>query len=116
MPHLLPDGKLDDERRVALYWEVYGLDPALLPRVTVSVSRVRASRARRLAEKLGLRDEPQTVQMQWETDAPGTHTTAGSVTLDLRDRPAGTWRVSITVTAPDGTTATADRELVLGAR
>jgi hypothetical protein len=116
LERLLPDGELGAERRVALYWEVYGLDPALLPRVTVSVSRVRASRARRLAEKIGLRDEPQTVQMEWETDVPATHTAAGAVTLDLRDRPAGMWRVSITVTAPDGRTATAQRDLLLGTR
>ncbi len=110
--HLLPDGELDADRRVTLYWEIYGLDSAMLPRVTVSVSRVRASRARRLAEKLGLREEPQPVQMQWQTDAPAA---AGSVTLDLRDRPAGTWRVSITVALPDGVIATANRELVLRA-
>jgi hypothetical protein len=115
LERLLPDGELGADRRVALYWEVYGLDPALLPRVTVSVSRVRASRARRLAEKIGLRDEPQTVHMEWETDVPATHTAAGAITLDLRDRPAGVWRVSITVTAPDGRTATTQRELLLGA-
>jgi hypothetical protein len=107
---LLPDGELDANRRVMLYWEVYGLGSAMPPRVIVSVSRLRASRARRLAEKIGLRDEPQTVEMGWETDAPAG---SGSVTLDLRDRPAGTWRVSITVALPDGTVASADRELVL---
>jgi hypothetical protein len=116
MQRLLSDGELDDDRRVALYWEVYGLEPTVLPRVTVSVSRVRASRARRLAEKLGLRDEPQAVQMEWETDAPAAHIAVGSVTLDLRDRPSGTWRVSVTVATPDGRTATAERDLVLGAR
>ena len=114
LERLLPDGELGADRRVALYWEVYGLEAALLPRVTVRVSRVRASRARRLAEKIGLRDEPETVQMEWETDVPATHTAAGAVTLDLLDRPAGIWRVSITVTVPDGRTATAQRELVLG--
>jgi hypothetical protein len=107
---LLPDGELDANRRVMLYWEVYGLGSAMPPRVIVSVSRLRAPRARRLAEKIGLRDEPQTVEMGWETDAPAG---SGSVTLDLRDRPAGTWRVSITVALPDGTVASADRELVL---
>lgn len=113
---LLPDEELDADRRVALYWEVYGLVPETLPRVTVRVSRVRAPRARRLAEKLGLRDEPQTVEMEWETDAPAANTAIGSVTLDLRDRSSGTWRVSITVTASDGTTATARRDLVVGSR
>lgn len=113
---LLPDEELDAEARVTLYWEVYGLLPETPPRVTVSVSRVRASRARRLAEKLGLRDEPQTVEMQWETDAVPAATAVGSVTLDLRDRSSGTWRVSITVTAPDGAKATAHRDLILGSR
>jgi hypothetical protein len=60
---VLPDGRLGADRRVTLYWEVYGLGAAAVPRVTVKVSRVRASRARRLAEKLGLRDEPQTVEI-----------------------------------------------------
>jgi hypothetical protein len=110
---LLPDGRLGADRRVTLYWEVYGMGAMAEPRVTVSVSRVRASRVRRLAEKLGLRDEPQTVEIEWETDAPAGRTAAGSVTLDLRDRPTGTWRVSITVTGGGGGTASAARELVI---
>ena len=61
---LLPDGHVGAERRVTLYWEVYGRGDTVLPRVAVTVSRVRASRARRLAEKLRLRDEPQTVE-EW---------------------------------------------------
>jgi hypothetical protein len=114
LTRLLPDGHLGADRRVSLFWEVYRQGDAIPPRVAVTVSRVRASRARRLAEKLGLREEPQTVEMAWETDAPADRTTAGSVTLDLRDRPAGTWRVSITVTGAAGATASAARDLVLG--
>jgi len=113
---LLPDGRIGADRRATLYWEVYGLGDAVMPRVTVIVSRVRASRARRLAEKLGLRDEPQTVQMAWETDAPAGRTAAGGVTIDLRDRPAGTWRVTITVSGPGGVTASTARDLVLADR
>src|SRR5688572_24990539 len=113
---VLPDGRIGADRRATLYWEVYGLGDALMPRVTVNVSRVRASRARRLAEKLGLRDEPQTVQMEWETDAPAGRTAAGGVTIDLRDRPAGTWRVTITVSGPGGVTASTARDLVLAGR
>jgi hypothetical protein len=113
---ILPAGRLGTDRRVTLYWEVYGVGAADAPQVTVSVSRVRASRARRLAEKLGLRDEPQSVEIQWETDAPAARSAAGSVTLDLRDRPAGTWRVSITVTGGGGGTASAARDLVIDGR
>jgi hypothetical protein len=113
---LLPDGRLGADRRVTLYWEVYGIGATPAPQLTVSVSRVRASRARRLAEKLRLRDEPQSVEIQWETDAPAGRSAAGSVTLDLRDRPAGTWRVSITVTAAGGGTASAARDLVIQGR
>jgi hypothetical protein len=113
---LLPEARLGAERRVTLYWEVYGIRDVPAPRVTVSVSRVRASRARRMAETLGLRDTPQNVEIQWETDAPAGETTAGSVTLDLRDRPPGTWRVSITVTAADGETASTARDLVIDPR
>lgn len=110
---LLPDARLGTDRRVTLYWEIYGLSATTTPRVSVSVSRVRASRARRLAEKLGLRPEPQTVEMGWETDAPEGRTASGSITLDLRDRPAGTWRVSVTFTG-GGATATTSRDLIIG--
>jgi hypothetical protein len=113
---LLPDGRLGADRRVTLYWEVYGLGATPAPRVMVSVARVRASRTRRLAEKLGLRDEPQSVEIEWETDAPATRSAAGSVTLDLRDRPAGTWRVSITVAGAGGGTASSARDLIIEAR
>lgn len=109
---LLPDARLGADRRVTLYWEIYGVPATTTPRVSVSVSRVRASRARRLAEKLGLRPEPQTVEMAWETDAPEGRTAAGSITLDLRDRSPGTWRVSVTF-AGGGTTATTSRDLII---
>ena len=112
----LADAEIGADRRVTLFWEVYGLEPGALPRVTVSVSRIRASRGRRLAERLGLRDEPQAVHADWAADAPATHTAAGSLTLDLRDRPAGTWRVTITVSVGSRSTATAQRDLVLGSR
>jgi hypothetical protein len=113
---LLPDGQLDANRRVTLYWEVYGLGDLAAPHVTVRVSRIRASRARRLAEKLGLRDEPQTVRMEWETDAPAGRMATAGITLDLGDRPAGTWRVTVTVTGPGGATASAARDLILAGR
>jgi hypothetical protein len=113
---LLPEARLGSDRRVTLYWEVYGIAGAPAPRVMVRVSRVRASRARRLAEKLRLRDAPESVEIQWDTDAPAAGITAGSVTLDLRDRPTGTWRVSITVTGAGGETASTARDLVLEAR
>ena len=116
LTRLLPDGHLGAERRVTLYWEVYGSGDAVLPRVAVTVSRVRASRVRRLAEKLGLRDEPQTVEMAWETDVPLGRAATGGITLDLRDRPAGTWRVSVTIIGPGGATASTARDLVLGGR
>jgi hypothetical protein len=112
LTRLLPDGRLGADRRVTLYWEVYGAEGLPAPRVTVSVSRVRASRARRVAEKLGLRNAPQTVDIVWETFAPAGRTAAG-VTLDLQDRPPGTWRVSITVTGATGRSEIAARDLVI---
>ncbi|MGQ0715256.1 MAG: hypothetical protein ACT4PJ_16275 [Gemmatimonadaceae bacterium] len=112
LQRLLPDGRLGENRQVTLYWEIYGV-AIEAPRVTVTVSRVRASFGRRLAERLGLRDEPQTVEMHWETDAPASHSTAGSVTLDLRDRPTGTWRISVSVTAAGRTAAGTSRNIVI---
>ena len=92
------------------------MDTAVPPRVSVSVTRVHASRGRRLAEKLGLRDRPRTVEIQWEADAPTEGSTAASVTLDLRDRPSGTWRVSITVDGDTRGVATATRDLIIANR
>ena len=113
---LLPEARLDADRRVTLYWEVYGMNAASPPRVSVSVARVHATRGRRLAEKLRLRDRPRTVEIQWEADTPAEHSTAGSVTLDLRDRPAGTWRVSITVDGGARGSATTTRDLIIANR
>lgn len=112
---LLPDGRLPDERQVTLYWELYGVAIDDVPRVSVAVSRVRTSFGRRLAERLGLKEEPQTIEMQWATDAPAATRAAASVTLDLRDRPSGTWRVSVTVTDTLGRSVTSTRDLVIRA-
>jgi tetratricopeptide (TPR) repeat protein len=113
---VLPDGRLPDDRQVTLYWELYGIDLEKAPRVSIAVSRVRASFGRRLAERLGLKEEPQAIEMQWATDAPAATRAAGSVTLDLRDRPSGIWRVSVTVTEPSGKAATATRDLMIESR
>ena len=113
---LLAEARLDADRRVTLYWEVYGMDAVSPPRVAVSVARVHASRGRRLAEKLGLRDRPRTVEIQWEADARAEETTAASVTLDLRDRSPGPWRVSITVDGGTRGTATTTRDLIIADR
>jgi hypothetical protein len=113
---LLPEARLDADRRVTLYWEVYGMDATLPPRVSVSVARVQASRGRRLAEKLRLRDRPRAVEIQWQADAPTEESTAASVTLDLRDRPSGTWRVSITLDGGTRGAATTTRDLILEKR
>ena len=113
LARLLPDGRLPDEHQVTLYWELYGVRLDEAPRVSVAVSRVRTSFGRRLAERLRLREEPQTIEVQWATDAPAAAHAAGSVTLDLRDRPSGTWRVSVTVTDAAGRAATATRDLVI---
>jgi hypothetical protein len=110
---ILPDGRLPDERQVTLYWELYGVDLEQAPRVTIAVSRVRASFGRRLAERLGLKEAPETIEMRWATDAPAATRAAGSVTLDLRDRPSGMWRISVTVADASGTAATATRDLVI---
>jgi hypothetical protein len=112
-PRIVADAELGRDRRVTLYWEVYRLHGVEAPRVTVSVSRVRASRVRRLAEKLRLRDEPQTVEIEWETDTFAAQRTSASVTLDLSDRSSGTWRVSVAVTGADGQSATAFRDIVI---
>jgi hypothetical protein len=116
LDRLLPDGRLPDEREVTLYWELYGIRLEEAPRVTVAVARVRTSFGRRLAERLGFREEPQTIEMQWATDAPAATRAAGSVTLDLRDRPSGTWRISVTVTDSSGRAATATRDLEIESR
>lgn len=106
----------EDEHRVTLYWEIYGVDVSSEARMNMTIDRVRASRARRLAEVLRVAERPQPIAMQWETDAPATQRAAGSVTVDLSDRTPGTWRITIEVTDAAGRTAVATRDLTVGGR
>lgn len=105
-----------DERRVTLYWEIYGVDASSESRMNMTIDRVHASRARRLAEVLRVAERPQAIAMQWEADAPTTQRAAGSVTVDLGDRTPGIWRITIEVTDAAGRTAVATRDLTVGGR
>jgi hypothetical protein len=100
-------------RAIGGFWETYGLAPQGEPvRFALTVEPVAVSWLRRAAERAHLTDPSLGLQIQWQEVPPTTGGLAGrGVRLDLGQLRAGRYRVELQVTAQDGATASAVREL-----
>lgn len=101
-------------RSVGVYWETYGLPPRGAPvHFTLTVQQVGVGWLRRTAERLHLADRTTGLRLQWD-EVPEQHAgvAARGVRLDLSRLRSGTYTLALTA-ASGGTSATAEREIVL---
>ena len=100
---------------VGVYWEAYRrADGGDSVAVVITVERIDHGFFRSARQRLGLEDEDSPLRMRWTDARPVTDgMSTYAVSLDLANLPEGRYRLSLTITAPDGTPATAFRELEL---
>jgi hypothetical protein len=110
-----PNDSVDRSRPLGLFWETYGLtDGGETVDVAVSVERIDNGFFRAARQRLGLEDKDTPLRMRW-TDArpPASGVTGRSVSLDLANLPAGRYRVTLSVTPPEGGPVMTSREVEL---
>jgi hypothetical protein len=101
--------------RVGLYWELYGVRPAgEALGVTLTVERVGANWRTRAAERLGLARKATPLRVRWqEVPRRDSGVATRAIVIDVATLPSGRYRMHLTVTADDGTTATSERIIEL---
>lgn len=110
--------------RVVLFWEVYNAPflPGGALDVAVHLDRRHAGAARRVGELLRVTQRPLPVAVRLRASAsldhqPALeHIAASALTLDLGDRTPGLYRITLVVTAADGTEARTFRDIEIVGR
>jgi hypothetical protein len=97
--------------RVGIYWELYGLRPTGESlSIALTVQRVEAGWRTRIAEALRLTAKATPLRVRWqEVPQRDSGIASRAVTIDLSTLPAGRYRMQLTVTADDGSTAVSER-------
>ena len=103
------------DRKVGLYWETYGVAAGgEMLDVGLTLQRVDTPWLRRAAARLGLATRSTPLRIRWQ-ESRGAEAGAAprSVTVNLDALAAGTYRVTLTVAADDGATASSERTMVI---
>jgi hypothetical protein len=95
---------------VGLFWETYGIADGASLDITVSVERLDHSWIRSARQKLRLTPVDTPIRMKWNEARPST---GRAVSLDLANLDGGRYRVTLTVTQPDGKSTSSTREVEL---
>ncbi len=112
---MLPQPWIGSANEMVAYWEVYGLQEGQPMRVSVALGREGAGMVTRVLRTLSGRSEPPAPVVSWTEEASGpVHPMSLMVDVDaLRD---GDYDLSLEVTGPDGSVATAVRRFKVGRR
>lgn len=116
-PHAL-HGTTVRDRRVAIYWETYGLAPGgEVIDVGITVEPVGVTWARRAAARIGIAHRPAPVAIRWqEAPDPAGGAAVRSVVVDLGALARGAYRVTVTVRRGNGTRASSERVITVARR
>jgi hypothetical protein len=112
LPHALGSTRVPATRKLGVFWELYGVDPAD-GAVDVSLTMTRRGEGwlRRAAESLGLAASPQDVRLEWR-EVPGAPRLAPrALAVDVSGLAPGRYVIEVSVTATGGQTVTARRDL-----
>jgi hypothetical protein len=100
-------------RGVGVYWETYGLKPDGEPvRYTLTVEQIGVSWLRRAAEALRFADPTSSLRVQW-TEVPERRgdVVGRGVRVDLSRLKPGRYRIELSASTDDGTSAATHREI-----
>ncbi|HEU4457214.1 MAG TPA: hypothetical protein VFR81_29360 [Longimicrobium sp.] len=106
--------RLAPGERVALFWEVYGVEPGMdSVTVSVAVARKTVGGIRRAAERLGLARAATPVRMRWNEEIAAGDVLARSLAIAIPNLPAGDYVLEVAVRARGGASASTLREITV---
>jgi len=107
--------RIERDQPLGVYWEAYrARDVGDSSSVSVTVERIDHGLLRSAFQRLGVTDEDSPLRMGWIDSRPviGDVSTY-AIALDLANLPSGRYRITVAVTARDGSAITTSRELEL---
>jgi hypothetical protein len=113
--HALGTARIETGGRAGIYWELYGVRPAGEPlSIALTVERVGVAWRTRAAERLRLVTKATPLRVRWqEVPKRDSGIASRAITIDLSGLPAGRYRMQLTVTADDGSSAVSERLIEL---
>ena len=111
----LPNATIAGNRRVAVYWETYGLRAQGEPvQFTLTIEPVAGNWLRRTAERLHFADPSRELRLHWEEVPQGVNGVAPrDLRLDLSALRQGRYRINLSVTTRSADSVAASREIEL---
>ena len=101
------------DRKLGLYWELYGLDPpGQLVTTSVAVIPVKDGWLHHVAAAVGVAGKRKAVRLEWQEVPEGQGGLSGrALAIDLSGLASGRYRIELTVRTAAGESATAAREI-----
>ena len=112
LPHALGSTRVPTTRKLGVFWELYGVDPADgAVDVSLTVTRQGAGWLRRAAESLGLAGSRRDVRLEWREVPEAPRLAPRALAVDVSGLAPGRYVIEVSVTATGGQTVTARREM-----
>lgn len=94
--------RIESGEELAIYWEIYGVDPIETPEMTISMKLLggRAGWLRRLAERAGILREVQPASLRWQEPVVEGEYMPRSIDLTIPEVSPGVYTLELSVQAP----------------
>lgn len=117
LPHALSSSRVVSDKKLGVYWELYGVDPARgAVAVSLTMTRYGTGWLRRAAQSLGLAGHNHDVRLQWEEVPETPLLTPRALAIDLAGLSPGRYLIEVSITPPAEETVTARRTVIIGRR
>ena len=117
LPHALASPRIVSDKKLGVYWELYGVDPAHgAVAVSLTMSRQGTGWLRRAAQALRLAGRHHDVRLQWEEVPETPLVTPRALAIDLAGLSPGRYLIEVSITPPGDETVTTRRTVIIARR
>ena len=112
----IPGDTMSRSRPIGIYWETYGVaESGESFDVGVTVERIDRSWIRGAKQRLRLTAPDNPLRLRWNDARPATagEPLSRAISLDLRNQPAGKYRITVGLIRANGTVVSSEREIDL---
>src|SRR6185437_3214285 len=114
LPHAYGSTRVSTDRKLGVFWELYGADPAAgAVGVSLTLSRQGSGWLRRAVESLGLAGPRRDVRLEWQEMPESASIAPRTLALDLSGLAPGRYLLQVAVTPAGAETVTAQREILI---
>ena len=112
VPHAHGSTRVPSDRRLGVFWELYGVDPASgAVGISLTVAPQGTGWLRRAVESVGLATRRRGVRMEWQEVPEAAALAPRALALDLSGLSPGVYVIEVAVASPNGDALTAQREI-----